>query len=537
MLRSNPKPRSQGHSFAAWHHFRMFAGAVAIALACIAGASSAQAAACSDPLSAIAALPGSVSATLDFNSLRRFYGGSGGVCVWSAADAATFIKALTAVGEQGLDPRDFHLAELKGSDAIRDARARDLLLTDAALRYARDMRNGRLELESIESDIDFPRPVTDPVAGLRDAFATHSLAAWLASLPPSQPEYARLVVAYARYADMAAKGGWAMLDAPAKAVKSGEASPLVPTLRRRLAAEGDLDAADASATGSRLDGALVAALKRFQDRHGLSADGVVGRKTLEALNVAAADRAAQIAVNLERWRMLSGAISPTRVEVNAAAATAKLIVGGAPVLEMRAVVGKKKTPTPILRSVISSIVVNPPWVVPSSIMRKEILPALTREPDYLEKNDMYWRDNQIVQAPGERNSLGRIKFELSSSFDVYLHDTPARRLFARDDRARSHGCVRLEKPLALAEHLLGNDTGWPRERIEGMIADGKTQRIPLTDEVPIVIVYWTSFVDQDGTVEFRDDIYGRDEKLLDALRQHRFAQSGEPAAAAKSCGA
>ena len=500
-------------------------------------ANAARAASCPDQLVAEAALPFDLRETLDLGALRRFYAGAAAGCAWSREDAAALISTLGQAGTHGFDLRDFHLAELAQPAILADEGRRDILLSDAAIRYARYMRNGRVELESVENDIDFPRPVRDPVAELRVALAQNSMSAWLASLPPPQPEYARLVGAYARYRGIAAKGGWEPLDTPKKSVKPGQSNPLVPALRRRLAVEGDLAQADVASDDEQLRGADIAALLHFQVRHGLNADGILGKRTIAELNVDAAERVNQIAMNLERWRGLSSAIQSTRVEVNAAAATAALIVAGKPVLEMRTIVGKKKTPTPIMRSVIGSIVVNPPWVVPASITRKEILPLLKRQPDYLTENGMYWRDNQIVQAPGEKNSLGRLKFELTSSFSVYLHDTPARGLFARDNRARSHGCVRLEKPLELAERLLGNDTAWPRERIEAAIAEGATLRIPMPEDIPVVIVYWTSFVDEDGTVEFRDDLYERDARLLAALGRRKAVPVAGAMPLAKACNA
>ncbi len=185
---------------------------------------------------------------------------------------------------------------------------------------------------------------------------------------------------------------------------------------------------------------------------------------------------------------------------------------------MRAVVGDRRHHSPMLiSSKLQAILLNPPWVIPTSIVNIEILPKLARHPDYLEQNDMHWVGAQLVQAPGSKNALGRIKFDFPNPFSVYMHDTPARALFALDDRARSHGCVRLEKPLDLALVLLKDDQNWSRERIDAMIADGATLRIDLANGPPVVFAYWTVFVDDDGRLEFRDDIYGRDARLMAAL--------------------
>jgi len=494
----------------------------------------APAAACGDPLAREAALAGAGEA-VDRVAVTEFYRSWGAGCAWTQENTAAFMHVLDGAAAHGLDPRAFHAEALKRGVPEEE---RDLLLTDAALAYARAMNDGRFDLARIEDDVDFPpSPGPGAVAQLKGALARGDAASWLASLPPKQPEYARLMEALAKYRALAAQGGWPVLQHAGPSLRPGEHSPLVPLLKRRLAAEGDLAAADDDLF---FGAAAVDALKHFQSRNGLDVDGVLGKKSLAALNISAAERVAQIEANLERWRAFAHAIPPTRIEVNAAAASAALIVDGERVLAMRAIVGEKKTPTPILVSEVKTIVINPPWVVPESIIRKEILPALARRPDYLEKNRMRWIDGQLVQEPGEKNSLGRIKFEFANPFHVYLHDTPYRSLFARDERARSHGCVRLEKPVDLAEWLLERDPAWPRERIEQTIADGATLRIPLRNSIPVIIAYWTSFVDADGTVEFRNDIYGRDIRLLAALDSVRPAPQPETsvqgAAAISACG-
>lgn len=507
-------------------------------------AGEAKAQTCADPLASVSTLRPEIRADLDLDTLRRFYASAPGICVWRPEDATALIATLGAAPEQGLDPSPFHLGEIERLSHSPDsavAGMRDLLLTDAALRYARDMTRGRVDPAHVDEDVDFEIYPVDPVFDLRSVLRRGDVAGWLKSLPPRQPEYAALKALLARYRDFSAHGDWAKLDAPAKAVKPGKASPLVPLLRARLAAEGYLAGTQTQneLLNEVLTGDTLEALKRFQADHGLAVDGALGKKTAEALNVGPAERVRQIALNLERWRQFSRGIPATRIEVNTAAATAALVVADKRVLEMRAVVGKKETPTPLVRSDLRTVVIDPPWIVPVSIIRKEILPALKRKPDYLEKNNMQWQGNQLVQAPGEKNSLGRIKFEFPSSFDVYLHDTPARSLFARearDDRARSHGCIRLEKPLDLAEILLKDNGDWPRERIEQAIAEGGTVRVPVATEIPVVVAYWTAFADQDGRAEFRDDIYGRDARLLDALTRRSGVAPASAPAAAPFCG-
>lgn len=484
------------------------------------GTGAAQAASCASPLASLEMLPSRLASEADLAALRTFYAPAPGQCLWSKTSEAALRKALQEAERHGLAPEQFLSLSFLQSLGSEQQALRDLLLSRAALAYAQVMRRGQLPLESLGEDVDFPRLPLAPEAGLRAALAAGDVAGWLEAQPPATAAYKKLLEAYAQYRALNEKGGWALLPAPEKSLKPGMLSPLVPLLRARLLAEGDLAQASAVPLEPQLyDAALAAALEAFQARNGLKADGVLGRATLAHLNISAAERVTTIMLNLERWRMLAAGLPPTRFEVNAAAAEAVLYEGDQPHLQMRTIVGAKKTPTPIMRSAIDMVVINPPWVVPRSILVKEIEPLLKTDPDYLARHQMSWQEGQLVQAPGEKNSLGRIKFEMPSSFGVFLHDTPARSLFASEARARSHGCIRLEKPLEFAAYLLRKDAAWPSERIEQAIAEGATQRIPLVSKMPVAIVYWTAFVNDAGRVEFRDDVYGRDARLYAALLQ------------------
>lgn len=321
--------------------------------------------------------------------------------------------------------------------------------------------------------------------------------------------------ALAHYREMEGRGGWPTLELPPgkRSLKPDETGAFVPHLRVRLRLAGDLQGEGA---GDLYDTEMVEAVRRFQSRHGLVVDGVVGRDTLAALNVPAAQRIAQIALNMERWRYMAHAMPPTRIEVNVPAAEAMVIKDGATAFRMKTIVGRKSTPTPMLVSAIDRVVINPPWVVPFSIYRRDIAPAIARDPDYLQKHQMSWQDGQLVQQPGSKNALGRLKFDLQSPFAVFLHDTNAPGLFASDNRFRSSGCIRVEKPMELAVDLLA-PTGWSREDIEGLIGAEATVPLRVDPPLPVVLAYWTAFVEADGLVQFRDDIYGRDSALIAAL--------------------
>jgi murein L,D-transpeptidase YcbB/YkuD len=283
----------------------------------------------------------------------------------------------------------------------------------------------------------------------------------------------------------------------------------VTALRRRLAAE------DPKVTpGTAWDDALDAAVRRAQARHGLAEDGAVGRSTLAALNVSAAERASQIAANLERWRWMPRNPPARRLTLNIADASLALVEPGQPPLSMRVVVGKPDKRTPMFQDQIKAVVLNPPWVVPDEIAVKEIWPRIRKDPGYQAREGFVVRsDGHLEQKPGPRCALGAIKFDLSNPFGVYLHDTPARGLFAQPDRALSHGCMRLEQPNALAKRLLADDPRWTPDAVDLAILGGATVRIALKRPVPVTVAYWTAFVDPDAAVEFRPDVYGWDREL------------------------
>ena len=463
--------------------------------------------------------------------VKAFYYAWGEGCAWKEWSASELLERILRSEEEGIDPSTFDTRSIR--DKLRPSRSdpdiRDLLLTRIAISYARAMQSGRVDLASTGQNIALPRRNSRIGAQLAEALKEGSLAEWLASLPPSTPEYKRLKQALAFYKDLASRVSWPSLglEPGRRSVKPGEVSPSMPAIRERLLLLGDLHARSG---GHTLNPETVSAVIRFQFRHGLERDGIVGPKTLAALNVSPAERAEAIALNMERYRIMFHAMPPTRVEVNAAGATAALYENGVQVFGMRTIVGKPSTPTPILSSFINKIILNPPWVIPRSIYVGEIAPAMERDPDYLAKHDMFWEGGQLVQRPGPKNSLGRLKFEFASPFAVYLHDTNAPSLFARDNRFLSHGCIRLEKPLELAAQLLG-PSGGTKEEIEAAIAEGETKRFELSRSMPVVVAYWTAFASSDGVFHFRDDIYGRDAALAARLRGE-----SPPSQAAGSCG-
>jgi len=294
--------------------------------------------------------------------------------------------------------------------------------------------------------------------------------------------------------------------------------------------------ANAATTASVFDAATREALKRFERRHGLAADGRLDREVRAALNVPVEDRIRQIELNLERWRWLPDTLGDRYVLVNIPTYHLTAVDHGQIGLQMRVVTGKQDSPTPIFSDEMTTVVFSPYWNVPPDIARNETMPAVMRDPGYLGRNNLEvvrggrvldpwsvdWSrpgDVQFRQRPGAHNALGGVKFMFPNQFDVYLHDTPADALFARVERDYSHGCVRLEQPFEMARWVLQDRSEWTPEKIQAAMSSGREQHIALKHHIPVYIVYETVWVDDDGTEEFRKDVYGHDarqERVLPA---------------------
>jgi murein L,D-transpeptidase YcbB/YkuD len=445
---------------------------------------------------------------------------AGAVAPLSPDVASALLEALRAAPLQGFGRDEFNAAEaarlLQSPDSAVHAQGEARLRT-AVIAYARAQHGLRVPQTSFLEDWAI-RPA--PYAAEADfdaALAGRRTAAWLRALPPSDPRYARLLTSYAHYQDLAARGGWPAL---AGALRAGDTGPAVAALRLRLAIEDSavISPAASDSTAALYDADLASAVSRAQIRYGLTPDGVVGRATLAALNMSVERRLQQIRANLERWRWLSSSLPAYRAELNIADQSLVLHDSTQPDLAMRAIVGQPAKRTPMFQDHIKAVVLNPPWNVPADIAAKEIWPKIRKDPGYMAREGFVVRpDGSLQQLPGPKCALGNIKFDLSNPFGVYLHDTPARSLFAGDKRALSHGCMRLEQPNALAKRLLAGDPDWPATRIDLAILGGHTERVALAQPVPLYVFYWTAFTAADGQISFRTDLYGWDEKLIGML--------------------
>ncbi len=447
-------------------------------------------------------LRGAVSDT----QARRFYEAREWRAAWSAPAAAALTQALSAAGRHGLDPRAF----LAPVEAAQGAVARDAALTTAGLAYAEALARGRIDPETIHAPYSVPRPETDVAAGLSRAIDS-DVVAWLEALAPQDAEYRTLSNAYVGARRQAAQTPRRAPIPAGRDIRPGGADPRLGAIASALAGDGYFQAAEGQTAPSRLTPQLVAAVRRVQEDYGLTANGVIGADTLAAINEGPYERARTLAVNLERRRWLAREAPSTRIDVNTAAAALTYWRRGEPVDRRRVVVGDPEHMTPELGSPIYRLVANPTWTVPRSIQNGEI----AREgPGYLARNNMETRDGWIVQRSGPTNSLGLVKFDMQNEHAIYLHDTPAKALFAQDDRHSSHGCVRVFDALGfaalIAEHE-GVTDAWNRAR-----ATGEETMVALPNAIPVRLIYQTAFVDGDR-VRYRLDEYGWDDAVARGL--------------------
>jgi murein L,D-transpeptidase YcbB/YkuD len=393
--------------------------------------------------------------------------------------------------------------------------AGDPALVNAAIDYARALHAGRLGASDYLPEWGLRPAAFDPWPGFVAAVTQDRLASWIADLPPPYIGYDALRRGLTTYRKIDEKGGWkAIADGPD--IGPGSTGPRVVALRERLAVEDRDGEIGHSAT---FDTALAERVRKAQKRYGIEPTGIAGKQTIAALNVPADQRVRQIMANMERWRWLPADLPADRIQVNIAAAVLTMFQDDKPVTSMRAVTGRPGDETPMLKSMIHSIVINPPWNVPQSIAKKELLPKGSA---YLARNGFRTialadGGSRLQQKPGEGNSLGRIKFDFDNSYGVYLHDTSSRATFSRYARMVSHGCVRLERPVDLAKLVLTGDDKWQGSAVETAIDAGDTVRARLPKPIAVYLLYWTAFASPTGQMSFRADPYGWDETLASRI--------------------
>ena len=333
------------------------------------------------------------------------------------------------------------------------------------------------------------------------------------------PLYRGLKEQLSQYYTVAKNGGWPLIPEMKTLPKKGTSTPAIALLKKRLQLTGDLGGTD---TSSRFNDTLEIAIKEFQSRHGITASGKLDKQTIEELNVPAKVRVQQLLMNMDRMRWVAVQPKGNLIVVNIPEFVLHVYEGSTKVFDIDIVVGKEGTNTMMFNGDLNQVVFSPYWNVPPSIVRNEILPAMNRNSNYLSSQNMEITGDDdglpvIRQRPGGQNALGKVKFLFPNSFNIYFHDTPAKSLFNKDKRAFSHGCIRLKEPEKLANYVLRNQPEWTPEKINAAMNSGEEKYVKVKDPIPVIITYYTAWIDEYGKLNFREDIYGHDKKLAEKM--------------------
>jgi murein L,D-transpeptidase YcbB/YkuD len=516
------------------------------------------------PVIAAAAFPHEAARLRDPAWLAQIYPSNGSGPVWFAPEGprpavASALRALRSAADRGLSPADYDAEALDrairataGPDAGKEALARaDVALTVNVLRLLSDLRFGRVRPQDVEPHYRAKAREASFVADLRAAVAHDRLDVLIDAAEPAFPVYARLKELLPRYRALATTPSPALpgLSGPRAKVVPGDRYPGVPALHDLLVRLGDLPRDAPRPADDRYDDALAAGVTRFQARHGLAQDGVLGRQTIAALNEPLATRVTQIELALERMRWLPEFAAGPAIAINVPSfqlwAFADARDTASATLSMPVIVGKAvQHETPIFIGEMRAVEFSPYWNVPRNILRNETLPRLARDPGYLGREDMelvstrgdgrvltsidaaslealHAGELRVRQRPGAKNALGGVKFVLPNAMEVYLHGTPARELFERTRRDFSHGCIRVQDPGALAAFVLRRKPEWTAAAIDAAMTSGRNRTVALDAPIPVVVFYTTAIVDAGGRAIFLPDVYGHDRRLLAAQRATR----------------
>lgn len=477
-----------------------------------------------------------------------------------------YLDALAKAEEIGLDPDDYGYTALKkaADDFNRRERHRlDVMASRSFVNYAMDLRDGRVSPRFTFTDEELAGREASKSALLKEISETDDPGEFLEDLRTENPVERNLHIALNRYLNLAKETSWEPIKMSADKLEIGATGPTVQKIAERLRIEGffdgDVAMRDPSSSDNEnmeankaeqtktayYDERLAKAVSDFQTSRGIVEDGIVGPNTLEAMNMPVEALIDKLKLNIERARWLPQEFADRYAMVNIARFTVGLYEDDKLEREIKTVVGKYHQQTPVFAGSMSYVVVNPYWNVPASILRDEIAPKMLEDSNYLKNNDMEvvrgWDDDtaeivnpkkvnwkavvsgeetelRVRQRPGPKNALGRIKFMFPNQYAVYLHDTPAQSLFNRTDRAFSHGCIRLDEPVAFAEWVFKGKPGLDKNAIEEKIQSSNRDILKLDEEIPVYIAYFTAWADDDGRVYFLDDIYDRDEGLAQALK-------------------
>ncbi len=482
--------------------------------------------------------------------LQRLYTARNYQPIWLTTDADSpqielALGFISGAEAEGLDSRDYQLQQLRqlqqqSLQSTPNAAELELRITHALMTLAGDLAHGRFVAVAADPDWHIQQPAFDAVSFLEEAIRNDHLEQTLSTLPPQTASYQRLKQTLSRYRNLSDKqADWVRIpDTPL--IRPNSTHTAIPLIRQRMAQAYDAD--DIAeyklprSNSQHYDTPLVNAIKAFQVQHGLNPDGVIGENTLNALNTPLAWKIRQLRINMERLRWLPRNLGTRHLLVNTAGFRLTAMQQNEPVLSMRIIVGRDYRSTPSFNSALTHLIMNPYWNVPASIARKDLLPKQQRDPGFfsssnikvypaqhhdakpLDPASINWNAIKqgfpyvLRQDPGTHNALGKIKFMLPNPFNIYLHDTPSKSLFQKDVRTFSSGCIRLEKPLDLAAFAL-SETSLPTEFMT-QLDSGKTITKHLPRQLPVYLVYITAWADEQETVHFSTDIYGRDSRAL-----------------------
>lgn len=387
----------------------------------------------------------------------------------------------------------------------------ELLLSTLYFYYAKNVWEGIDEKESIAQEWYLPRKKINAVE-LLDSLLSNNDRTDLQR--PIFQQYYLLRNYLKQYHEIAEKGGWQIISTQQKKIQLNDSLPEIIHIKNRLHITGELLENDSTALYNEN---LFNAVKKFQEKHGLEEDGIIGPAVLKAMNVSVEKRIEQLMVNMERCRWMPLQPSKEYLVVNIPDFKLFAFYGDSLLWKMNVVVGKALHNTVVFYGELKYVVFSPYWNVPNSIYKSEIVPAMKKDSNYLRKNNMEVFGNTVRQKPGPSNSLGLVKFLFPNSYNIYLHDSPAKELFSKSSRAFSHGCVRVADPLFLSKYLLKHDSTWTEEKILQAMHAGKEKYIQLSETMPVYITYLTAFVSADGEMHFRDDIYNRDTRLIKTI--------------------
>lgn len=391
----------------------------------------------------------------------------------------------------------------------------ELLLTRQFFLYTSRAYTGRQSINAKDLGWFIPRRKIDVVTALDSMLKDKGKN--LASIEPVNRQYGLLKEYLLKYYAIEKNGAWQTIDALHKSLRLGDSSRVIAQIQKRLSLTGDFKPADTS--NHVFDQPLVDAVKNYQHRMGLKEDGVIGPSFVKELNKPIEDRIRQILINMERIRWIPAEPTSDYILVNIPEFRLHVYEQGQYKWNMDVVVGATAHSTVIFNGDMKYIVFSPYWNVPPGILKTEVLPGIAKNKNYLANHNMEWNNGAVRQKPGPKNSLGLVKFLFPNSYNIYLHDTPAKSLFGEDSRAFSHGCIRLAEPKKLAEYLLRNDSTWTLAKITAAMNSGKEKYVTLKQPIPVFIGYFTAWVDRSGNLNFRDDIYKHDAQMAARLFQ------------------